>query len=209
MSEDSKRLEQEVGRPVQLFCQGVGEPKPDTLPPRRPRYVTYDKTVDLRPVNSILTLQAYEPAAIYRSKQYLARNGSNKKLRLAQVDIEDRLNKVDSNLRMLKAKLKTKEEQLRASRKTSKSIMTVEKELRIKIEKAKEELSAKEKQAAARRTKKNNIRDNWAKKQMADYEQREAKQRAQAKTDSGVETASAGAAMAASYEDFDIDVYGD
>jgi peptidoglycan hydrolase CwlO-like protein len=171
--------------------------------------MTCDKTVDLRPVNSILTLQAYEPAAIYRSKQYFARNGSNKKLRLAQVAIEDRLNKVDSNLRMLKAKLKTKEEQLRASRKISKSIMTVEKELRIKIEKAKEELSAKEKQAAARRTKKNNIRDDWAKKQMADYEQREAKQQAQAKMDSGVETASAGAAMAASYEDFDIDVYGD
>jgi peptidoglycan hydrolase CwlO-like protein len=125
------------------------------------------------------------------------------------VAIEDRLNKVDSNLRMLKAKLKTKEEQLRASRKISKSIMTVEKELRIKIEKAKEELSAKEKQAAARRTKKNSIRDNWAKKQMADYDQGEAKQQAQAKKDSGVETASAGAAMAASYEDFDIDVYGD
>jgi peptidoglycan hydrolase CwlO-like protein len=171
--------------------------------------MTCDKTVDLRPVNSILTLQAYEPAAIHRSNQYLVRDGSNKKLRLAQVDIEDRLNTVDSNLRMLKAKLKTKEEQLRASRKISKSVMTAEKELRIKIEKAREELSAKEKQAAARRTKKNSIRDNWAKKQMADYDQGEAKQQAQAKKDSGVETAGAGAAMAASYEDFDIDVYGD
>lgn len=109
---------------------------------------------------------------------------------------------MDSGLRVLKARLKTKEEKLASRYDMPKNIMTAEEKLKVKIEKAKEDL------AAARRTKKHDMRDERAKKQKVDYQQREAKRREQAKTDIGAEMASAGAAMATSCEgDFDIDVY--
>ncbi|KAG9185855.1 hypothetical protein G6011_07186 [Alternaria panax] len=206
MSEDPKILEQGVESPVRLFSKSVGQLQLNGPSPQRPRPMAVNnKSVNLTPA-----FGSYKPVNIHSSNQVITRDGRNKELRLAQLDIKDRLNKVDSGLRVLKARLKIKEEQLRSRRDMSKSIMNVEQEMKVKIEKVKEELNAKEKQAAARRTKKNDVRDEWAKKQKADSEHREAKQQEQAKTDRGVEMASAGVTTAAPCEDdFDIDVYGD
>jgi hypothetical protein len=211
MPDDPERQEQGVGDPVQLFPESIGKLKPGALPLQQQHHLTRDMAIGENLLKSSRTLGSYRPIANHCPTQYIARDGRAPELRLGPVVLKDRLNKVESDLRALKAKLKTKEEQVRSRRNMSKSIMTAEQELRVKIERAKEELSAKEKQAAARRAKKDSMRNEWAKKQIADYERREEKRQEQAKMDSGVETVSAGAAMATSYEDddFDIDIYGD
>lgn len=210
MSEDSETLYHGVGDTTPLPTQSEGQLKSDDLPPQRPHHITRDMAVDRTSVNSTLISDSHKS---FKKKnqglnQFIVRVSKDERLRLAQLDIKDRLNKVDSGLRVLKARLKTKEEKLRSRYDMPKNIMTAEEKLKVKIEKAKEELSAKEDLAAVRRTKKHGMRDEWAKKQKVDYQQREAKRREQAKTDIGAEMASAGAAMASSCEgDFDIDVY--
>jgi chromosome segregation ATPase len=165
-------------------------------------------------MNSISNLRSYGPGVTHRGKQQKSRDDKDEGLRVAQVDIKARLNKVNSDLRELKARLKTKEEHVRARRNLSKRAMAAEKELSVKIEKAKEELRAKEEQAAVRRAKKDGMREKWGMKQKADFEQREARRtersRQDAEGDDGMKPASVGAAMANAYEDdFDIDIYGD
>lgn len=208
MSEDSETLYHGVGDTTPLPTQSEGQLKSDDLPPQRPHHITRDMAVDRTSVNSTLISDSHKSFKNRGSNQFIVRVSKDERLRLAQLDIKDRLNKVDSGLRVLKARLKTKEEKLASRYDMPKNIMTAEQKLKVKIEKAKEELSAKEDLAAVRRTKKHGMRDEWAKKQKVDYQQREAKRREQAKTDIGAEMASAGAAMATSCEgDFDIDVY--
>ncbi|CAN9401877.1 unnamed protein product [Alternaria alternata] len=208
MPEDSKTPYHGVGDTTPPPPQSEGQLESDNLPPRRPRHITHDMAVDRTSVKSTLISDSHKSFKNQGSNQFIVRVSKDERLRLAQLDIKDRLNKVDSGLRVLKARLKTKEEKLTSRYDMPKNIMTAEQKLKVKIEKAKEELSAKEDLAAARRTKKHGMRDEWAKKQKVDYQQREAKRREQAKTDIGAEMASAGAAMATSCEgDFDIDVY--
>jgi hypothetical protein len=214
MSEDREKTEREIGGPVQLLCGSVGEPNSDARPLQQPHHATGNEAGNTRPVNSMTNFRLFGPGIIHCSKQQKSRDDKDEELRLAQVDIKARLDKVNSDLRELKARLKAKEEHVRARRNLSKHARAAEKELNVKIEKAKEELRAKEEQAAVRRAKKDGMREKWALKQKADFEEREARRtersRHDAEADDGMKPVSVGAAMAPAYEgDFDIDIYGD
>ncbi|KAI4626740.1 hypothetical protein J4E83_003892 [Alternaria metachromatica] len=213
MTAGHEKVEQESGGPVQSRHESAEEYKPSALPLQQGLPMTDGDAGDPKPADAVSSLTSRESEIVYKSKQSIARKDRDEELRLAQVDIKTRLEEVGSGLRELKAKLKVKEDLIRARRNLSKRAAAAEeKDLNVKIEKIKEQLSAKEEQAASRRTKKNNMREKWAQKQKTDYEQREARRSEQTEQepemDDSAEPASAGAVMEpTNWDNFDIDIY--
>jgi len=213
MTADPEKAEQEAGGPVQSRRESAEEYKPAALPLQQGLPMTDGDAGDPKPADAVSSLISHEPEIVYKSKQAIARKDRDEELRLAQVDIKTRLDEVSSGLRELKAKLKVKEDLIRARRSLSKRAAAVEeKDLNVKIEKAKEQLSAREEQAALRRAKKNDMREKWAQKQKTDYEKREARRSEQTGQESEVndsaEPASAAAVMEPKdWDNFDIDIY--
>ncbi|KAI4957039.1 hypothetical protein J4E86_005511 [Alternaria arbusti] len=213
MTADPEQAEQEAGGPVQSRHESAEEYKLPTLPPQQGLAMTDGDAGETKPADAVSSLISHESEIVYKSKQSIARKAKDEELRLAQVDIKTRLDEVSSGLRELKAKLKAKEDLVRARRNLSKRAAAAEeKELNVKIEKVKEQLSAKEVQVALRHAKKNDMREKWAQKQKTDYEKREARRSEQTEQepemDDGAEPASAGAVMEPNdWDNFDIDIY--
>jgi hypothetical protein len=131
------------------------------------------------------------------------------------LDLKTRLHQAEEGLKKAKQELKArKQKQVKHNR--------AEEELRVKIETAKRDLGAKEESVAARRARKDAMREEWIKKQTADYEKREVKrqEKAQMQADAqGAEMDGAGMMNTGAAEEtvvkedfdieFDIDIYGD
>ncbi|KAI4926479.1 hypothetical protein J4E85_006772 [Alternaria conjuncta] len=213
MTADPEKAEQEAGGSAQSRRESAEEYKPPALPLQQGLPTTDGDAGDPKPADAVSSLISHESEIVYKSKQSIARKDRDEELRLAQVDIKTRLEEVSSGLRELKAKLKAKEDLIRARRNLSKRAAAAEeKDLNVKIEKIKEQLSAKEEQAALRRAKKNNMREKWAQKQKTDYEEREARRSEQTGQESemndSAEPASAGAVIEPNdWDNFDIDIY--
>jgi len=213
MTADPEQAEQEAGGPVQSRHESAEEYKLPALPPQQGLAMTDGDAGETKPADAVSSPISHESEIVYKSKQSIARKAKDEELRLAQVDIKTRLDEVSSGLRELKAKLKAKEDLVRARRNLSKRAAAAEeKELNVKIEKVKEQLSAKEVQVALRHAKKNDMREKWAQKQKTDYEKREARRSEQTEQepemDDGAEPASAGAVMEPNdWDNFDIDIY--
>ncbi|KAH6870287.1 hypothetical protein BKA58DRAFT_457718 [Alternaria rosae] len=214
MTPDPEKAEQEAGGPVQSRRESAEEYKPPALPLQQALSMTSDNASEPKPADGASSLISHESEIVYNSKQFITRNDRRQELGLAQVDIKARLDEVSSGLRELKAKLKAKEDLIRARRKLSQCAAAAEKELNVKIQKAKEMLSAREEQAALRHVKKNDMREKGAQKQRTDFEQREGERRErtgqEAEINNGEKPASAGAVVESiDWDNFDIDIYDD